>query len=189
MKSTAYCKLVVLAGIGVLACSPVLVGWVEPNSTQQHFVFGLALSRHGQPLSSLQDVDVGPCAPEDWRDNQILWHIELTGYQNKAPTLFLYGSAPRLYKTTIGPKSLSVGCHEIRANRGFAVRFIVADNGSITEMVSADPSSRITSGYSTPPAEHTANPTTRVEFRVSKYVVQSVHGKHAHIFGIQTIAE
>lgn len=124
-----------------LGCGQRAVGWIEPKSTASRLVFGVAESKYGRPLSYLQYLDVDPCTLRDRRIGNRAWRIELDRYLPQSPTIFVYGQAPKGYKTTAGPEPLKPGCYEIRASGSYALRFIVFSNGQVAE---ADVDGRVT---------------------------------------------
>jgi hypothetical protein len=138
MLTAAQAALAFLLGASATGCTMRKSAvWVEPGSSVQHLVFGVAKSRGGsEPVAHLNYFAVKTCYATG-AVQRTLWESrgQVPSGQHP-PTRIEYGTAPRGFVNRVGPTPLRPGCYEgLISGNGISgtARFNVTADGSIVE--------------------------------------------------------
>ena len=109
--------------------------WLEPGSTAQKMVFGVAEKRGAsRPVRYLDYFAVRTCY-DTTKAQQTLWEVRRSG-SDPVPTRISYGTVPPGFSTDVPPRPLEPACYEALMSGqgvGHEVEFIVNQDGSIVE--------------------------------------------------------
>jgi hypothetical protein len=144
MRRVAPILSALLLASGLSACTMRKSAiWLEPDSSAQNVVFGVAQERHGSaPVFHLNYVAVRTCY-SSVDQYKTLWQARGDLPKGESvPTRITYGRPPAGFMTEIPPQPLTPGCYEgLISGDGISgtVRFAVQPDGSVTEQRATSP--------------------------------------------------
>lgn len=124
---------ILFSALTVLACPQRTAIWVLPGSNQDHLEFGISDRRNGERAVVVDFLRISSCDAPSYGSTAAVWLLDRTDDIPPPPTRIVYGQAPIGFRSEYGPAALVAGCYRAAVPGTGATRFIVHEDGTVSE--------------------------------------------------------